>query len=122
MVGLRRYYRRQVHRSSGILQRPLPQGPNSQSVSSLKKEEKAAQNAHRIIPRRRLGQRWIILSQFHASPNDNLVQQQRLPLGSIPAVFRVVVGPIWQNRNIRYPFNDSPFDETETNFDEVDEV
>jgi len=55
--------------------------------------EAKKKNTYRIVPRRRFGQSCIILSQFHPFPNDDLVQQQRLPTGSDTLVGRVVVGP-----------------------------
>ena len=33
------------------------------------------------MPRRRFGQRRVILSEFLALPDNDLVQQKRLPLG-----------------------------------------
>ena len=92
MVGLRRCCKPLVHRNSEILQGPPPQEPNAWSMPSLKKK-KAVECTYRIIPRGRLSQCCIILSQFHPSPNDDLVQQQRLPIGINTLVTRVVVRP-----------------------------
>jgi len=69
-----------------------------------------------------LSQGCIELSQFHPFPNDDLVQQQRLPTGSNTLIARVVVGAKRQERNVRYVFNNDSFGGMEANFDEVDEV